>query len=732
MERKTIMKNISYIYSFEKRGAIVPEHILPNELWIDVGNSDREQVFDHHQINSYESSFECILKCWKRQMKSWEKLDKIPEEIKIHVHEYPDIDCIASVWMIQKMIGSGATHPTGLYPASVLDTLCEYVNAIDSGKKKFISGLTLYAYICSIDNDMVGVSKDDAECTLKTSEIILKEGLQVFDLLLERLGQGKKTDLFSEPLKSYVDVRQLHYYDKAESDLRGCYECYCQGKKENRVIIKAVNVWNHVEKCMKPVKAAIWRKQAKGKNEYLFAREQDQCILTVYPYDTGEEQDLIQRKTRVIIALNPNMEEASEYTLRPIAEILEQYEQIEENKLFVQTGYYRRDHSHARESQGRFSEVPFSETSDPWYLSEAEDLIDAPREESILRYETVLSIVENAASVALSAEIRVLQEQNQSVDTKEQKGFGKIKFGELYQIVRQKLSDLSECNLYGYLFVTVEVDPSMLSHGNEWLRTCCLNLAGKQESEMNRDNILYLDYRTCIYVDQTMLVIAYTKSDTGAIRHLLKNSVDQSDVYQDLKNLLKQQQELRAIGDGIARSAQEMKENRDVYDSFNTRLIHLSAQMQRDDLIIDPVEQEVYCFLKRNMGINELKENVLTTAELLIQNARQKREREEKEERQEQEKREKRAEDAERRRDNQIQAIMGLFALLGIFSALADCFDFVAKFLTGGEFWKFSHGDMAIELGIIAVIGVVSIIAIYFAIRAIQCAWKDKNKKDGI
>lgn len=723
------MSKTKYTYVFDKKGAIVPEDILPEEIWIDIGNSDRPQVFDHHQMHGCKSSFECMLTRWDSQMGArmheWKTSDQFPGEVTIHVHEHPDIDCIASTFLIQEVINQRVEKPEEVFSASVLDALCVYVNDIDRGKNKILSGPTLYAYL----NHIGDVNGDVTE----ESRAALTEGISVMqrvaDALVERQG---KLDLFTTPLKEYMDIRKLPYYKKVEAELESSRNGYLKEKKENLVELKAVNLWNRVEKCMKPVKAAIWKCMPDGGNEYIWAREEDHCLLTVYPYSIRSENDM-ETLTQVIIALNPGMEEAKEYTLRPIVEILEQYEQLEENGMFFRTGHYRRDHSCARESVGRFAEVPFSETSDPWFFSEAEDIIDAPKAKSLLPYQTILTLIEHASavSVAKKAEFLVLQELEQGICVKPVKQYEtleNISFGDLYQTSEKCLAQMFQKDTAGYLCVLVEVDAAVLSYGNVWLQNCCLNLVGKQESEMNRDNILFPDYRTCIYVDRTMTVIVYAKSKNSVIGHLVNGSLENSAICGDLNRILEQQRELRAIGEGVARSTENMQADSSMIEQFNTRLICLSAKMQRDDLIADPIEQEVYSFMKKNIGIDELKKSVLTSADLLIQNAQQKRDREEKEERLRQEKREKQAEDAERRRDNQIQAIMGIFALLGVFSALVDSFDFVSRFFPEENFRDFSVGEKCIEFIVIAVIGVVGVVAVYYAVKALICARNDNKK----
>ena len=54
--------NVNFRYVFEKKGAIAPENILENSLWVDVGNTEKDAVFDHHQDDGFESAFECVMK----------------------------------------------------------------------------------------------------------------------------------------------------------------------------------------------------------------------------------------------------------------------------------------------------------------------------------------------------------------------------------------------------------------------------------------------------------------------------------------------------------------------------------------------------------------------------------------------------------------------------------------------------------------------------------------------
>ncbi len=85
-------------------------------------------------------------------------------------------------------------------------------------------------------------------------------------------------------------------------------------------------------------------------------------------------------------------------------------------------------------------------------------------------------------------------------------------------------------------------------------------------------------------------------------------------------------------------------------------------------------------------------------------------------------------EDREKRRDEKTQAIMGLFALLGIFSAFLDGFDLVGKFSPGGEWSQLNGATLYVTIVFIAIAAIISIIATIFAVKAIIAAFKDRDE----
>lgn len=71
---------------------------------------------------------------------------------------------------------------------------------------------------------------------------------------------------------------------------------------------------------------------------------------------------------------------------------------------------------------------------------------------------------------------------------------------------------------------------------------------------------------------------------------------------------------------------------------------------------------------------------------------------------------------------------MGLFALLGIFSAFLDGFDLVGKFSPGGEWSQLNGATLYVTILFIAIATIISIIAIIFAVKAIIAAFKDRDE----
>lgn len=743
--------SMNFRYVFEEKGAIVPKQILDNDVWIDVGNNVRDGVFDHHQDQKehqdqqYASAFECVIKradCYKKINRYRGSKHENPEVI-FHVHEYPDIDCIFSIFAIRRMIRQGVNTPAEAFDTASLSQMMDYVNTIDSGRGKYISKATLYAYVCGIGGDIKDIRARSQE--------MIDEGLRLLELVVSALEKSEvQIELFTTSLEDYVNISTLKYFPNLQNRLLKIKENYQKDKNENRIVLKKVNLWNKKSGAMELVTAAIWEQLPSGEDEYNFARDDDECLLTVYPYKIKEETTLLAENqsgfstndvTRVIIALNPNMPEADEYSLRPLAEMIEQSEQIEENLLYERTKRYRRDHSQSRRDHSqsekeheRFDELPFLETSDPWYFSEKEDIIDAPRADSIIPYKRILTLIESESSIPLKACVLQYRSEHGQIRMEQEECLGKISFGDLYKETQKMIEALKSDDDLEHLFMLVEIDPSMLRYSNHFLRACCMNMVGKSDDTCSCGNILQIDYRTCLFTDQSITILAAVNRRNLSLSSLIEeNHLSQSRLCIDLKKILEHQSELRSIGISLSDTIQKIAQESEEIDRFNERLVRLSTRMEEDDLSVNSLEQKVYSFIKEILGIEALKNSVATSAQLLIKNAEQLRDRKASEDRRNQEMREKEANEAEEKRDQLIQTGIGLTAVLAIFSALVDAFDFIAKFVPGNdEGWSYVKSCpnvYKVEVSFFIVILVVGIMAAIYAVIAWKKA-KDQIKRN--
>ena len=196
------------LFIFERNGEIARDCVLENHLWVDVGNRDDVGVFDHHQKGGLRSSFEAVL----TRTKNYEGLkhylsEHTDEETQVtfHVHTYPDLDCIFSVYVIRKMIEQRAEEPGDVFSARIKEKLLEYVNAIDSGHKKLLSVPTLYAYFCKI-----GIGIEDVK---ERSRKIITEGYELVDMVVKALEENPEIDLFTQTVDEYLDVTNLDFYE---------------------------------------------------------------------------------------------------------------------------------------------------------------------------------------------------------------------------------------------------------------------------------------------------------------------------------------------------------------------------------------------------------------------------------------------------------------------------------------------------------------------------------------
>lgn len=369
---------INYVIKYEKPGEVVETSSLrENEIWLDVGNELNMGCFDHHQTSGYESSLMALL-THPEYLDNLRKSIKMQNQVIVHMHENPDLDCIACFYMVRFWLEHTPGEFTALFgETGICRKLIWYVNDIDSGKNKIVKYPTLYAVFCAV-------------CTRDiTDDEVVEKGIELIDYAVQLLKKQPEADLFTYDFTGLLGEKYAEEIDIID------HSQYEEEKKTNRISFERIPIWTKDGRLEK-VTAAIWKQLPIDGNGYVYAREEGN-LVTVVPYSikgvNGNET------TRVFVSINPAMDYEKKYTLKPIAERLEKLEQQQEECLYQQSGCYRRDHSRPRSYEGILSERPFSVTSDPWFVSPEEDLIDAPRAQSVLEYEQILHVIRNSGRV---------------------------------------------------------------------------------------------------------------------------------------------------------------------------------------------------------------------------------------------------------------------------------------------------------------------------------------------
>ncbi len=473
---------VKFIHVFEKNNVTAPAAVLENHIWAGVGNGLREGVFDFGPRDEVTSVFASVKRHPEffagaaeyliSQKEAFAAQGMVPE-IMIHTGWLPNLDVVLAVTLIKGTLEgifreavSGQIMQPGveeqeqsytvrlvtdiwekLYTAQALEKLEDYITRINAGRHKYLAVPCLYGYYCKIGEpkdsgrDENGVSagnlsKEAARREVhRRSILFVEEGSALLEKVIDALRADPSIDLFSTPVEEYLpDGWRPEHDSETRERLDAMLTSYAADKDSGAVKISSVDVWNREERKFEPVKAAVWVKVASSEDEYAIARELDNCVLTVYPNRIRKNDGTGAETTSVIIALNPEIGGVEKYTLRPLAEILEQCEQLGEDALFASTGSYRRDRSGPRRTSGWFTEAPFSITRDPWYMLQNEDYITVPTGGSILPYELILSAVRNRSSMtrevsflsfsSKSGSIRINREAAQDMP---------MSFGELYR-----------------------------------------------------------------------------------------------------------------------------------------------------------------------------------------------------------------------------------------------------------------------------------------------------------
>lgn len=700
-------RRIEVLFNFKSGNELASAIPEENEIWIDTGKELGEGVFNHDQSGeNFTCTFDAVRSHESYLMRTLRHFETCEDRNTLFIctHAIPDMDAIASSFYVLKWL-AGRLDGTMDFPSDgVWDALGEYVRGIETGHNKIVTRHTLYAHYCK-----VGESEPDSGEILSDedrSKEVIRETLCILEELCRVMADpGKEIDLFKDQLGDYIDTEQLDYFESIEKLLSSVEKNYEDDKRDGRVKVseKKIWLWNKNKKQSEPVKAAVWVKAPTGEDGYCVAREKDNCLLTVYPTpkDGADQDGTLHEVKQVVISLNPDVEGYENYSLLPIAEVLEQCEQMEDEKEYQQSKRYPRDRSCPRRSREKedpekdamedteprkdiWTQPPFRQTNDPWSImvnEGVEDIIFSPFGGTRLTYDRILSVIRNTCQeqsfirdcTCIRYRKRANTEDGNAADKKkgESEGIpdaGRIEMesfprndirslGELYEFGKNRLAELPKDkgnhDAAEYIYICVTLADSILTGSNEILKYICFNMIGKEDSVLSQDNIRFLEYRTCMYSDQAVTIVLSTESSSQSLRRLIGKGEETSVLARDLQTLLGQRNEYRNLSDFLMNASEEGEE---VIEQMNTDLVKLTAQIQNEDIIIDSQEQEIYRYLKNILDIEALRKNVTEAAGLIIENADQQGER-------------------------RLNFTMAMVSVLAVFSALVDSFDFFKEMI---------------------------------------------------
>ncbi len=588
-------------YYFKRSGKTHVGTSEESEVFLDIGNNLCKGVIDHHQDENYKSTVDVL---WDNICnRSGEYISHLigKERITVITHLYPDTDAIASAYLLGKYLE--IAHDSGKVADFVKDKkflrIVEYVNKIDAGKNKTLKNIegkpSIYALICLMANAVKNKEEN-------TEEEISKKMMEAGICLFKKYYEKDQDDpwLSWEDVKSAVPDYSGLLSDGMNNDRRA-YE-------EERESVEFRNV-SFVNKNNNPIdkRVAIWHEKPKSEFGYLYARDEG-AEITFVP--KGKDN-------KVIISIKNESGENDELSLRPIAEIIELSEQVEEQEEYSQKGRFIRDHSSAR--KGR-SEFPFSETMDPWYLTSDEQLLDSPRNGSKISIDQTTSILLSGGNL-----IKRFKGSAHSVSEITKKYDKKTQIDppakQLISYYRDELKKRRE----DYQLYMLETDTAIISHSNRILDIICMSIAGDSYTSYRNESFCHLDYRTSVYVSGRKVVIVYAterdeikeKNKNNRIFDICEDRDDFDGIFDNISKsfeyLVKCDITLRKIADNMDAYFKDGKQSADGIGE----LARITAELQKNEPNDNPVLREIWDFVSDSLMIETRKNDITSSLELI-------------------------------------------------------------------------------------------------------------------
>jgi len=362
---------MKFDYKFHDKGVSVgKDKVEEGHIWLDIGNTLDFGVIDHHSSGKYSCTVEALI----NNLHIIDPL-KNNEQITFHTHSHPDIDALFSIYLVQYYLNNDRL------PGNIVAIL-DYVSNVDSGNINLTDKqITLYKVICVL-SDKYYQSDDLDKCFNLIDKIVSKsENDADFSFMDSDL-----SDLLSH----------LSGFDNIKADIQNDYQLY-ESERNDRKICDIEDLYLPLKDAIMSsgttVKALIWKKKPECKFHRIWARGEG-FVLTVVPLDDKEFllNGVPVPCTDTIISIPPN----APYSLQPLAQLLEQYEQDKENSSLGNDSARKRDHSRPRgksEEGNRFYDTPWNTTSDPWYFTSDHTLVQSPHSGSLLTTSEVIHVV---------------------------------------------------------------------------------------------------------------------------------------------------------------------------------------------------------------------------------------------------------------------------------------------------------------------------------------------------
>ena len=182
-------KNIGVKFEFVRNGTTAEQTPEENTIWIDVGNKMEKGIIDHHGDEKDDSV--CATEMVYRHPELVLQNITNPNELTIVGHILPDFDCVASAYLVKKLVENGELTPE-------MEKVVEYAKLTDTGRinpgrndvKNTYSILNAFAYMPENQN----VSFDEL------NNNIMKNGFRLIDYCLERIKQNPELTFDSPEL----------------------------------------------------------------------------------------------------------------------------------------------------------------------------------------------------------------------------------------------------------------------------------------------------------------------------------------------------------------------------------------------------------------------------------------------------------------------------------------------------------------------------------------------------